>query len=226
VLVISDTQAPFEHPQYLEFLEFIQNKWKCNEWVHIGDEVDFHALSDWDSDPDGYSVGHELEAAVRSLKRLYKVFPKMKVCISNHTFRPFKRAFKSGLPRKMIKDYKEFLDAPDGWYWAEFWDIDNVIYEHGEAFSGKDAPHKAASGNMRSTVFGHLHSHAGIQYIQRPGNDLIFGMNVGCLIDDNAYAFRYNKKQKQRPILSCGVVIDGVPYLEPMKLNRAGKWVK
>ena len=226
VLVISDTQAPFEHADYLDFIKFVAKKYDCNEWVHIGDEVDFHAMSDWDHDPDGYSVGHELEAAVRSLKRLYAAFPKMKVCTSNHTSRPFRRAFSHGIPRAFIRDYKEFLNAPPGWDWADKWEIDSVTYFHGEKLSGKDAPYKAASKKMKSVVFGHVHAHAGIQYISTESGSFIFGMNVGCLIDDQAYAFKYNKSDLIRPVLTCGVVIDGVPHLEPMRLNKAGHWIK
>lgn len=223
VLVISDTQIPFQHPDYLEFLNAVRRKYKCTEIVHIGDEVDFHALSDWDHDPDGYSAGHELSAALKELKRLYKAFPKVKACISNHTARPFRRAKRYGIPRAFLRDYAEFLEAPRGWKWAGSWEIDGVRYEHGEGFSGKDGAIKAAHKNMQSTVIGHIHSFAGIQFSANPKH-LFYGFNVGCLIDDKAYAFAYNKTQVNRPIVGCGVVTKGLPSFIPMQLKRGGRW--
>jgi hypothetical protein len=224
VLVISDTQIPFQHRDYIPFLKAVAAKYKTTEVVHIGDEVDFHAISEHDSDPDGMSPGDELKAALKELKILYKAFPKVKACISNHTARPFRKAFKYGIPKAFLKGYGEFLQAPKGWQWADHWIIDGVKYEHGEGFSGKDAALKAAHGNGRSTVIGHVHAFAGIHYSASPEN-LIFGMNVGCLIDRHQYAFNYGKVFKSKPIISCGVVIDGIPHLIPMILNKQSRWI-
>ncbi len=223
VLIISDTQIPFQHKDYLAFLKAVAKKYKTEETVHIGDEVDFGGLGEWDKDPDGFSAGHELKEALKELQKLYKAFPKVKACTSNHTARPFRRAFKYGIPKAFIRDYSEFLEAPKGWQWRESWIIDEVQYEHGEGFSGRQGAIKAAEQNMRSTVIGHIHSHAGIQYVANP-RYLIFGFNVGCLIDNKSYAFAYNKKFKAKPIISCGVVINGVPLLVPMFLNKRGRW--
>lgn len=218
VLVISDTQAPFEHKDYLEFLKAVAKKYKTKEVVHVGDEADMSAISDWDHDPDGMSAGDELKAAIKSLQRLYKTFPKVKVCTSNHTARPFRKAFKFGLPKAFLKGYRDFLEAPKGWSWADSWEIDGIKYQHGEGFSGRNGAIKAAENNMQSTVIGHIHSFAGIQYSANPRH-LIFGMNVGCLIDKDSYAFAYGKHMTNKPIISCAVVIDGLPTLIPMPLN-------
>lgn len=223
VLVISDTQIPFQHKDYLKFLKAVEKKYKCNEVVHIGDEVDFHAISEWDSDPDGLSAGDEFKKALKELKNMYSAFPNVKVCISNHTDRPYRKAYKNGMPRAFLKDYAELLQAPPGWLWDEYWIIDDVQYEHGEGLSGRNGAIKAAEGNMRSTVIGHIHSHAGIQYSANP-RFLIFGFNVGCLIDRHSYAFRYGKKFKAKPIIGCGVVISRVPIFIPMQLNAKGRW--
>jgi len=223
VLVISDTQFPFQHKDYLKFLRAVEKKYKCDKVIHIGDEVDFHAISNWDSDPDGYSAGDEFITAKKELKNLYAAFPVVKACISNHTDRPYRKAFKHGLPRDFLKSYADLLEAPPGWEWGEYWIIDEVQYEHGEGSSGRNGAIKAAEQNMRSTVIGHIHSHAGIQYTANP-RFLIFGFNVGCLIDRHTYAFAYGKKFKAKPIISCGVVIEGIPILIPMQLNARGRW--
>lgn len=225
VLVIPDTQFPFEHVDMFDFLKAVVKKYQPNDFVHIGDEVDLHAMSNFDHDPDGYSAGHELKEALKKMHILYKIFPKMKVCTSNHTARPFRKAMKHGIPKAFLRDYHEFLEAPKGWEWADKWEIDGVVYEHGEGQSGANGALKAALGNMQSTVIGHLHAFAGIAWSANPRH-LIFGFNCGCLIDNKAYAFAYGKNFKNKPILGCGVVIKGIPIFIPMILNTKGKWTK
>lgn len=224
VLCIADTQNPFEHEDYLPFLKAVYKKYSLDVVVHVGDEIDHHALGDWDKDPDGMSAGDELRAAIESLKPFYKAFPEVKVCTSNHTARIFKRAFKAGIPKAYLKPYSAFLDAPQGWQWADRWEVDGVVYEHGLGYSGPMGAMKAALDNMKPTVIGHLHSDAGIHYWANQDR-LVWGMNVGSGIDRKQYAFDYGKVFKKKPILSCGVVIDGSPVLVAMRLNKRGRWV-
>ena len=70
VLVISDLQVPFQHKDAYDFLEEVANAYNITEVVCIGDEIDFHALSDYDPDPDGFSAGHELHRAIDNLAPL------------------------------------------------------------------------------------------------------------------------------------------------------------
>lgn len=224
VLAISDLQIPFEHKDALEFLKWVKGKYKPTKVVNIGDEVDMHALSDYDHDPDGYSAGHELEKSIERLQEYYKLFPQTLVCTSNHTARPFRRAHKFGIPRAYLRDYAEFLKAPKGWVWSDKHEIDGVAYEHGEGQSGPLGALKAALANMQPTVIGHLHSHAGIQYSAN-SKHLIYGFNVGCLIDVNSYAFAYGKKLTQKPIIGVGIITKGIPQYVPMLLDKHGRWV-
>ncbi|NIO44452.1 MAG: phosphoesterase [Candidatus Aenigmarchaeota archaeon] len=225
VLAIPDTQYPFAHRDHLNFLKEVNKYYgKFDHIVHLGDEVDFHALGNWDHDPDGYSAGDELKAALKDMHKLYEMFPKVMVCTSNHTARPFRKAFTSGIPKAFLRDYHEFLEAPKGWEWREYWEVDGVRYEHGEGFSGMTAAKKSAIGNMQSTVIGHIHSHAGILYWANEAS-LLYGFNCGCLIDRHKYAFAYGKKMKDKPILGCGVIEDGIPTFIPMILNKRNRWI-
>ena len=223
VLTISDLHLPFQHKDAFTFLSALKSRYQPHEVVCIGDEVDMHALSNFDKDPDGLSAGDELKAALTELKKLYKLFPKAKACTSNHTSRPFRQAFKFGIPSAYIKSYHEFLQAPKGWQWADCWELDGVLYEHGTGMSGQNGAIKAALANMQSTVIGHIHAFAGVQYSANPRH-LIFGANIGCLIDKDRYAFRYAVTLKVKPILGTGLIIDGVPLFIPMQLNKAGRW--
>jgi hypothetical protein len=75
-----------------------------------------------------------------------------------------------------------------------------------------------------STVQGHFHEKAQISYQSTPER-LIFDMHVGCLADDNSLALGYNKINPRRPIVSVGVIINGVPQIIPMILNKNGRWI-
>lgn len=214
---------PFQHKDALAFLKAVKAKYKPNEVVNLGDFEDWHSISMHDHDPNGLSAGDELEKLRKEAKPFFRLFPKMKICTSNHGSLPFRRAFKYGLPSELIKSYRDILQAPATWTWADYFEIDGIIFEHGDPFSGQQAAIKAAEQNMQSTVIGHVHSFAGIQYSAN-SRHLIFGFNVGCLIDQHAYAFAYAKKIKRKPILGCGVIINGVPVFIPMKLNKKGRW--
>lgn len=224
VLVISDQQIPFHHPDMFKFLIWLKNKYKPDYVVNIGDEVDMHAISDYDHDPDGYSPGDELKIALIYLKELYKIFPKVYAVTSNHTARPFRRAKKFGIPRAYLKEYHEFLQAPSGWEWRDHWVIDGVHYFHGEGYSGPMGAAKAAMNLGCPVVMGHLHSDAGIHYVASDAQ-LIYGFNVGCLIDKKAYAFAYGKAMPKKPVIGTGLVIKGVPIFIPMLLNKKGRWI-
>lgn len=225
VLCIGDTHEPFTHKHYLDFCRRIRDKHKCDTVVHIGDEVDNHAISFHEHDPDGWSPGHEAEAALAKLRAWYKTFPRCHVCIGNHGARHFRVAFKAGLSKRFIRDYAEAWDAPEGWTWKDEWTIDGVLYTHGIGSSGKYAHVLRAEACRQSVVMGHLHTGAGVQYLAS-SHDLIFGMNVGCGLDLDAYAMAYSKPFPRRPVLGCGVVIDGIEAVfEPMlfknhRINR------
>jgi hypothetical protein len=204
------------HPHALDFLSDLRKEFKPDKIIHLGDETDAYALSDWDHSPDGMSAGDEYHAAIRELKGLYKIFPDVMVCESNHGRRPFRKAFKAGIPRVYLRAYSEFMQSPKGWQWRDSWTLDGVLYLHGDGATGKDGALKLAQGHRRSTVIGHVHSFAGVQYVQG-SQDRIFGANMGCLIDPDAYGFEYGKHLLSKPVLGAGIIIDGKEaYFRPL----------
>ena len=224
VLAIPDLHAPFTHTDAYAFLKAVKQKHKPTTVVCLGDETDAHALSQYVADPDGHSPGHELAAAIEQLKPLYKLFPDVLVCLSNHGERVFKKAFISGIPKAYLKGYKEFMQAPTGWHWKESHTIDGVLYRHGYGLSGAAGALMGAKDIMRPLVIGHLHSYAGVQYFNN-GHAQIFGFNVGCLVDRSKYVFDYAKHSRAKPTLGCGIIDNGVPMFIPMLLNSNDRWI-
>ncbi len=220
VLVISDTHEPFSKEGYLDFCLDIQNKYQCGTIVHIGDEIDNCAISQYAKDPDGLSAGSEAYQALKAMKDWYKAFPNVNVCIGNHSNRMFRLAHLSGIPKRMLKSYEELWEAPRGWNWVESLDLYGVHYTHGTGTSGPSAALKRAVQLRKSVVQGHIHTEAGIQY-NVSSLDAIWGMQVGCGISDDKYAFAYAKDNVKKSIISCGVVLEKgrLPILELMPLK-------
>jgi len=215
VLAIGDTHAPFTHPKYHEFLKKMYDKYGCDEVVHLGDEIDHHAMSRHQSDPDGMSALNELEAAVAQITELAKIFPKMKLCYGNHTLIPQRQAFDQGISKKFMKSGKDVLlemGAPvHNWEWSDSWVIDEVEYCHG---IGRIARARMAH-ESRSVVQGHIHSKAYIEWLVNKRQRL-FAVQVGAGIDETAYAFAYGK-HFQSSILSCAIIVEGkTPIIEVM----------
>lgn len=225
VLIIPDLQLPFEHQDSLAFLKAVKKKYKPTRIVQAGDYFDLHALSNYDPDPDGDSARVEIDKAIKKAREYYKVFPKVDMLRGNHDLRLYRKAYKSGIPSSLVVPIEEFMELPKGWKLHDHLEIDNVLYIHGEGFSGINGHRKAAVDNTQSTVIGHLHSSAGIAYLAN-NKQLWFGMNVGCLIDRDAYAFAYGRFHPAKPILCCGIVDRGIPQLVPMVLNKKSRWIK
>jgi hypothetical protein len=142
------------------------------------------------------------------MKQLYEVVPVAKVCISNHGMRPYRVAAAAGLPSVYMKCYREFMQAPPEWEWRYRWEIDNVVYEHGDPCSGRNGAYKAAFENRKSTVIGHIHSWGGVQYSANHENQM-FWANAGCLIDTESLAFAYGNKYRNKATLGSVIVDRG-----------------
>jgi hypothetical protein len=218
-LIIADRHAPFTHPDYLDFCVETSRKFRCTDVVDIGDGVDQHAISYHDHDPDGDAAGEELAKARAALAPWFKAFPKGRSCIGNHDALIYRKAFSAGLPRAFLKSFAEIYGAPSGWEFGFEFDFGTWRAFHGTGTSGAQAAFKAALSARQSTVSGHVHTAAGVHF-HASSRDLLWGMNVGCGIDRKAYAFAYGRDFKDKPILGCGVVLEGgtLPLFIPMPL--------
>lgn len=224
--IIADTHEPFTHKEYRNFCYETFNKFKATKIVHIGDEVDNHALSYHEHDPNGHGPKREAELAQLAMNKWYKTFPDVTVIVGNHSALPYRKATTMGIPSKFIKAYEEIWEAPKGWKWVMDTEIDHVKYTHGTGVSGQNGAINLAIRSRQSVVLGHLHAFGGVNY-HASNNDLIFGMNVGCGVDVHSYAFEYGKNFVNKPTLGCGIVINGQNALFiPMKLGKKYEWIK
>ena len=224
LLVISDLHAPYYHPDTIAFLTALKKKHKFDTVICIGDEVDNHAISFHDSDPSLPNASKELELAIKALSPLYKLFPQVTVVESNHGSLVMRKALASGLPPEVFKSYNDILKAPKGWKWVfdtrVLTSLGPVYFCHGKTGS----PGKLAASYGCSTVQGHFHEKAQINYISTPER-LMFDAHTGCLADDYSLALGYNKINPRRPIVSVLIILDGIPQIVPMRLRPGGRWI-
>jgi len=225
ILVIPDLHFPYAHPDCLDFLSAIKKKYKPNRVILTGDELDYHAMSFHDKDPDLESSGTELLRALGYMETLMTIFPKADVLESNHGSMVYRKAKHHGFPRHLLKSYGEVLNAPKEWRWHGELVITLPNGGRCKFVHGISANVLAASqASGMSLVQGHHHSQFEIRYWDN-SEHLMFGSTAGCLIDDASLAFAYNKLQIKRPILGCLLIIDSIPMLIPMRLNKKKRWV-
>jgi len=230
-IVISDLHAPYNHPDSLDFLKALKKKYKPKWVVCIGDELDNHAMSFHDSDPDLSSAGDELKRGREFLWELERLFPKMDIVDSNHGSMHYRKGKAHGIPKHMLLGYKDLIFGehnPDGtlsrrrgegWDWHPDFERDGIYFCHGMSVNTKI---NVALIGM-NFVQGHHHGVFDTVYLGTP-QKLLWGMTIGCLIDDNSLAFAYNKNTLKRPVIGCGAVVNGQPKLLPMVLEKGGRW--
>ncbi len=224
ILFIPDMHIPFHHAHAFKFIAAVQKKYKPDLVVCLGDEQDVHSGSMHDHSPDLHSPADELDMTLSALRVLYKIIPECLVVESNHGSLFYRRASKHGLPKKVLKSYEEMLQAPKGWKWYS----DLTLYSsngspiyvcHGQS---ADVLRNSKNKSM-NYIQGHHHSKFEIRYWAN-SLGLYWGVTSGCLIDYKSLAFEYGRIMLDKPILGCTVVINGIPKLIPMTLDKNGRW--
>lgn len=226
-LIIGDTHAPCMKPGYLDFLNDVKHMYRCTKFIHIGDLVNWNAISYHEKLVSASNALQEYKKAIIQVREIKKLFPKCVLFIGNHDALITRKSTTAGIPEVAIKPFSDLWDL-DGWQiHPRFSSVvyDKVLYRHGDKGLNRFPP---AYHNAREEAInlcqGHNHQSAGINFRanERPDGEggLIWGMNVGCGIDHGKAEMEYGQKFNQKPILSCGVVEDGFyPSLIPMKFS-------
>lgn len=226
ILLISDMHIPYHHPDMIPFLKHLKQKYNPTRVISLGDELDKHALSYHDSDPDLPSAGDELRRSLPVIQELFDIFPKMDIIESNHGSLVWRKAKTYGIPKHYIKSYNDVLGVDEGWKWS--FDLTLTLPNGQKCYihHGKTSNVIQLSQQMgMNAVQGHYHEGFKIDYWGNP-TGLYWGMQAGCLINDDALAFNYNNVNIKRPVVGTGLIIDSQPVLEPMLLGSDGRWKK
>ena len=224
ILFISDLHVPYHHPDSFAFLRYLKDKYKPTRVICLGDELDKHSLSYHESDPDLYSAGHELEVSIAFIQELEEIFPKMDILESNHGSLVWRKAKTNGIPKHYIKSYNDVLGVGKDWQWHFDMTLDLPDGTQCYVHHGKASDVLKLSQQMgMSAVQGHYHTDLGARFWANP-NGLYFGMQCGCLIDRESYAFAYSNVNIKKQLIGTGLIIDSLPVIEPMVLSPDGRW--
>ena len=176
-----------------ELATFLEEKQKLLEKI-TKTNIDLDPLKNYDISLQ-ISEGFERCFRQADIQRFFLI-------IGNHDRIIMRKAYSSGLSKMWIKGYSEVLGTP-GWNFTESIEIDNVLYIHGEGGTARSR----ARRDLQSIVQGHLHSQAYVEWIVG-ARFKIFGMQVGCGVNNKSYAMAYGK-EGPKPAIACGVVLQG-----------------
>lgn len=221
VLTVGDCHCPGMKRGYDGFLKRVADEYQPDRIVFIGDVIDWASISYHEKNVSLPAAADEVRKARRQVQTLHRAFPKADWMLGNHDVLPARQVRSAGLPDGLLRNYND--------YWEVDWKvnprlshlkIDGVEYSHGEnGPQGQRAALKQAKERFRSQVIGHLHSEAGVEWYCN-GEFRVFGMSVGWGGDIAKMQFEYGRKFNRKPILGCGVVVDGKrAYFEPWLLK-------
>jgi len=218
ILVPGDLHCPWQRAGYLQFLIDLYYQWNCDEVIFIGDVVDMHAVSFFNTDPGCPSGLEEYIRTKEAVAKFYKAFPKATVVLGNHDKRVVRKARSADIHEVFIKSYADIWETP-GWDWVEDCIRDDIYFYHGDGQGGEYPAANAVRKMLMSVVMGHNHTASGIKYYSNP-TQRFFALDTGAGCDDRALAFAYAGNNKRKSVLSAAVIIDGTPYLEPMLCGK------
>lgn len=228
IVVIPDLHIPYHHKDAFDFVRYVINTSPAGATiVNLGDEVDNHAISFHDSDPNLDSAGSELVRSRDALVEYHSIVPKQLVCHSNHGSLHYRRAKAHGIPVEYLRSYREVLfphGGGEGWDWAYSHTLQTklgpVMFKH----QCTGDPRTAAAHEGVNLVVGHNHSRFDLSY-GASKQRLYWGATAGCLIDRESLAFAYGRETPNKPILGAMKIINGVPHHIPMLLDDDGDWI-
>jgi len=226
ILVVSDLHVPFHHVDAASFLDKIKKTYKPDTIIFTGDEVDNSSISFHEKEIDlPFSPSSELKQSIKYLKEFYDLFPKATILDSNHGSLWYRKGKSAGLPRSVFKSYNEILEAPKTWNWVPDLTLkasngEYIYFHHSISSSGLLASRQLGLNYVQ----GHVHSKFEIQWWASPTGNR-WALTVGCLVDHDSIAFAYAKNNLKKSINGCGIILDGIPRLIPMVMNKKGRWV-
>ena len=223
-LIISDLHAPVYHKDTVKFLALLKKTYTPQRIFCTGDEINWESISYHEKNPDLPGALDELVLSRKALKPIMELFPKMEIMESNHGSLPFRKAQTVGLPSQILKTYREILQAPKGWNWHLSYVFNTKLGPVYMAHGKTSVVGKLSKNMAMNSIQGHYHSKCYINYWASPIG-LYWDMNVGSMADDKHLAMKYGWNSVEKSIMNCGILINGIPRLQPMVLDRRGNWI-
>jgi predicted phosphodiesterase len=194
IVVISDLQVPFHDKTATRNLAKFISKYKPDDVLCVGDELDFQTISRWSSGCDEWSgtIGRDRAAAQEVLYDLQVTH----IVRSNHTDRLYKSLASRlpgliGLPELEYPNFMGFKELGIKFHTKPYEITKDWIMVHGDEQATK--PHggltalEAAKRHGKSVVCGHTHRQGLSAFSTASGGVLtgtLTGFEVGHLMDE------------------------------------------
>lgn len=222
ILAIGDTHLPWIDWRAASQLSRFAYDYKPDLIVQVGDFIDAQAWSKHPKHTDAPSPDKEwamVETAARKFNDLLPDNTRLYIIEGNHDRRHKMRAFEALVPSQLVKPLSSMFPYQNWVWWVQQkpLTLDGVDYVHGDELGGNAVQKAGKTGH--SVVQGHLHSDAGIKYINTFHRQL-FGMDIGCMMDLKSLAARYANKRMLRSWIGWATITDGVPALHPYRRGR------
>jgi len=224
VLIIGDTHIPYSHPDYLDFLKYLKKIWKPQIVIHIGDELDYHAISFHNSETSLFSADHELERAIEEIDTgLHKLFPKMYILESNHGSLICRKLKANGIPIRTLKQLNELYNT-HRWQWHNDILLKTKLFTNYICHGKTGTIGKLAKDMMCCAIQGHYHAKFCVNWYNSAMGPR-FDAYTGCLVDTKSMAMVYARNNLPDPIMGS-LILDNIGMPRPMKmqLDKHGRW--
>ena len=194
IVVISDLQVPFHDERAVRNVAAFIRKWRPDDVLCVGDELDFQTISRWSSGRDEWSgtIGRDRDAAQRVLYELQVNH----IVRSNHTDRLYKSLATRlpgliGLPELEYENFMGFKTLGIKFHRKPYEISNDWIMVHGDEQAINHNAGLTALGAARrhgkSVVCGHTHRLGVSAFSEASGGVLgrvLQGLEVGHLMDE------------------------------------------
>src|SRR3990167_3199515 len=214
VIVLPDLQVPFQDARALRAVEAYMADERWDEWVQLGDFMDFDQISRWNKDkPEAlarglvkdYAIANAILDRHQAIVRRRNSKAKFTLISGNHDIRAEKFAEEHpqlrgliemehnlGLRRRKIKYVRS-------WPKGELHKIGKAYFSHG-IYAGANVAKKHVEAFGVNIFFGHVHSIESHSKTLWGTGKAIIGQSLGCLCYYNLDYVGKNPKNWQQAV--------------------------
>lgn len=215
ILIVPDSHQPFEDKRAWALMLSVGRAIKPTHVIHLGDLVDFYALSFHEKDPRRATMlDEELESGRQALRQLKSLGAKNNVLLgSNHHDRLIRYMRTKAPELGDLLSERKLLDLDKIGFklvpYKQSYLLGKMRYTHDVGLAGANAAKKSMESVGHNLVIGHTHR---LEYVVSGTLDgkRRLGVSLGWLGDVNA--IDYMHKDKVAKDWSLGF---GVAYLDP-----------
>jgi predicted phosphodiesterase len=196
VIVLSDLQLPFEDAAAVNAVEQYMKKYRFDEWVQIGDFMDFNYISRWteanlkvisgSTFVDDYKYANEFLDRQQMILRSKNPKCKMTIIQGNHDIRPDKVIEKDPRYEGMIEFDRNLKLRERNIKFVRFWEkgdlytIGHASFAHGN-YTNQYHAAKMVARYGTNIFYGHTHDVQQYSLVYKGKGKTLVGQSLGCL---------------------------------------------